>query len=54
MRSIRKISGVNMDYEPGCNAAQRAKGYIKRVTNNKIRTAGRVMMKEAQISLDED
>ena len=41
MRSIRRIAGVDMDYEPGGNAAQRAKGYAKRVSNSKIRTAGR-------------
>ena len=41
MRSIRKIAGVDMDFEPGGNAAQRAKGYAKRVSNNKIRTIGR-------------
>lgn len=41
MRSIRKIASVDMDYEPGGNAAQRAKGYAKRVANNKLRTINR-------------
>ncbi|MBQ7784873.1 MAG: hypothetical protein IJ381_01810 [Clostridia bacterium] len=49
MRSIRKISGVNMDYEPGGNAAQRAKGYAKRVSNNKVRTEGHALERAAMI-----
>ena len=52
MRSIRKISGVNMDYEPGGNAAQRAKGYAKRVSNNKIRTEGHALERAAMIYED--
>lgn len=54
MRSIRRIAGVDMDYEPGGNAAQRAKGYAKRISNNKIRTIGRAAEYAARTGTMED
>ncbi len=52
MRSMRRISSVDMDYEPGGNHAQHSKGYAKRVANNKIRTAGHAQERKAMQNED--
>lgn len=52
MRSMRRISSIDMDYEPGGNHAQRSKAYAKRVANNKIRTAGHAQERKAMTHED--
>lgn len=52
MRSIRRIAGVDMDYEPGGNTAQRSKRYCKRVANNKMRTLGRAEERAAMLEAE--